>query len=74
MSMTLNRSAFEKLIRENIEWLEQQPRALERDHIIAICRHAPDMYYGRRDAEGRIVDVWDPHQHRFPSDPPAAHP
>lgn len=33
MVTTLNTSAYHKLIRENIEWLMQQPRSLERDHI-----------------------------------------
>lgn len=78
MGTTMNRSAFEKLIAENIAWLEQQPRTLERDHIIDICRHAPDMYYGKRDEDGLITAVWNPARHAFapmaPGEAPAPTP
>ena len=52
----LNRSGYQKLIDENIEWLEQQPRTLERDHTIEVLRWSVDAIYGpekpsRRDVE-----------------------
>jgi len=43
--MKLNRAAYEKLIAENLEWLKQQPRTLERDHIILIVEHSADHEY-----------------------------
>lgn len=33
MTCELNRSAYEQLLREDLEWLLNQPRTLERDHI-----------------------------------------
>ena len=30
---TLNREAYERLIKEDIEWLKQFPDTLQRDHI-----------------------------------------
>ncbi len=65
MSSTMNKSAFEKLMAENIEWLNQQPRTLERDHIIDVCRSAPDMYYGKRNEDGDTTETWDPIWHKF---------
>lgn len=38
MSMRMNRDAYEKAVAENIEWLLEQPRTLEREHIIEIVR------------------------------------
>jgi hypothetical protein len=45
MTMKLNRNAFEQLVREDIAWLEQQPRTLERDHCIGILKDSPTLYY-----------------------------
>ena len=45
MTSKMNRSSFEELIRENIAWLEKQPRTLERNHIIEILHDAPKHYY-----------------------------
>lgn len=33
MPCTLNMRAYRKLFDEDLEWLAQQPRTLERDHI-----------------------------------------
>lgn len=33
MPLKLNKPAYVKLIKEDLEWLLQQPRTLERDHI-----------------------------------------
>lgn len=41
----LTRRAYEQLIAENIEWLLQQPRTLERDHIEQIVRRSPHHEY-----------------------------
>jgi len=32
--MKVNHGAWVKLLEEDIEWLRQQPRTLERDHVI----------------------------------------
>jgi hypothetical protein len=45
MATTINRAAFVQLIEEDIAWLEKQPRSLERDHIEAVLRDAPSIYY-----------------------------
>ena len=34
----LNQKSWELMIDENIEWLLQQPRTLERDHIESVLR------------------------------------
>jgi len=36
---TLTRHGWRQLIEGNIEWLEKQPRSLERDHLILMMRH-----------------------------------
>jgi hypothetical protein len=46
MGTTLNRSAYERLIEEDLEWLMRQPRSLEREHIADIVRVSPDREYG----------------------------
>lgn len=33
MSLDLNPEAYRKLLEEDLKWLLQQPRTLERDHI-----------------------------------------
>lgn len=47
MGTTMNRTAFEGLIKENITWLRQQPHCCERDHIEAVLLGAADFYYGK---------------------------
>lgn len=42
----INRAAYERLTAEDLVWLEQQPRTLERDHVIEIVRNSAEMYYG----------------------------
>lgn len=46
MPMRLNRHAYKKLIQEDIEWLMQQPRTLEREHIRLILERAVEYEYG----------------------------
>lgn len=38
MPTTLNRAAYFKLVEEDLQWLLQQPRSLERDHIEHMLR------------------------------------
>lgn len=45
MSDQVTRSAYEGMIREDIEWLERQPRTLERDHVIEIVKRSPMHEY-----------------------------
>lgn len=46
MGTTLNRRAYERMIQEDLTWLMQQPRSLERDHIEAIINASADHEYG----------------------------
>ena len=45
MSSTLNRAAYQQLIAEDLVWLRNQPRSLERDHIEAIVRASEGHEY-----------------------------
>jgi hypothetical protein len=45
MSGKLTRDAYQKLIDENLAWLETMPRTHERDHIAMIVRASPDYEY-----------------------------
>ena len=42
---TLTKEAYEKLVAEDIEWLDKQPRSLEREHIALILKDSPRLYY-----------------------------
>lgn len=41
----LTQDAFKNLVDGDIEWLERQPRTLEREHILMILRDAVRLYY-----------------------------
>lgn len=45
MGTTLNRAGYEKLIAEDIAWLEKLPHSLEKDHILAVLRVSADREY-----------------------------
>ena len=45
--MKMNRQVYEKLIAEDLAWLSQQPRTLEREHIQAVLQCSADRIYGR---------------------------
>lgn len=45
MSRKLNREAFRKLIAEDIAWLMEQPRTLEREHILVALQEAEKFHY-----------------------------
>lgn len=46
MTSRLNRAAYAQLVAEDIAWLDQQQRTLERDHIRTILERAVDHEYG----------------------------
>lgn len=46
MPTKLNRSAYQKLIVEDVAWLLRQPRSLEREHIEQVLMVSPDREYG----------------------------
>ena len=41
----LTKSAFAQLLREDIDWLNKQPRTLEREHIEQILNSVLELYY-----------------------------
>lgn len=45
MVSKLTHDVYQKLIDENIAWLESMPRTLERDHIIGIVKDSVRFYY-----------------------------
>lgn len=45
MSGKLTRSAYEKLITEDLKWLLEQERSLERDHIMDVLMDSPGRLY-----------------------------
>lgn len=45
MGTKMNRGAFQRLVDENIEWLLEQQRSLERDHIKVILDVITDLQY-----------------------------
>lgn len=45
MSLTLNKSAYTKLIEEDIDWVLKQPRTLERDHVVAVLKESIESFY-----------------------------
>ena len=47
MGMKVNREAYQKLIDEDIEWLLNQPRSLERDHIVSVLKNSVERIYGK---------------------------
>ncbi len=59
---TLSRAGYERLFDEDIEWVEQQPRTLERDHVIQVLRWAR--------ANRRTIDQWTaPRETETPAEP-----
>lgn len=45
MPTTLNKSAYQKLVKEDLEWLQKQPRSLERDHIEQVLKWSIGQLY-----------------------------
>lgn len=44
--MRINRESYERLIQEDIAWLNTMPRTLERDHIIDVLEDSTNRIYG----------------------------
>lgn len=52
MGTTICFAAYQQLVHEDIEWLEQQPATLERAHILAVLRaHVEDRRHYEIEAE-----------------------
>jgi len=39
MPTTINRAAYQKMLADDLEWVLQQPRTLQRDHLEQVLRH-----------------------------------
>lgn len=46
MGMRINRESYERLIQEDIAWLNTMPHTLERDHIIDVLEDSTNRIYG----------------------------
>lgn len=44
MGMKVNREVYQKLIDEDIEWVQKQHRSLERDHIVNVLKTVLSEY------------------------------
>lgn len=44
----LTRVAYQQLVDGDLEWLSQQPRTLEREHVELIVRCSVDSLYGKQ--------------------------
>ena len=51
----MSKEAYEKLIRENVEWLNKQPDTLEREHIELILWESIKFYYPDCLEEKKVV-------------------
>lgn len=51
MGMMMNRESYERLIQEDIAWLNTMPRTLERDHIIDVLEDSTNRIYGLKKQE-----------------------
>ena len=54
----MNKATFQKLIDENIEWLEKMPKSLERDLIIHIVKDSPEKYYPENKIKHTTVAIF----------------
>lgn len=48
MGTKMNKKSYQKLIDENLEWLNKQPKTLERMHIADIVKESIDFYYPKQ--------------------------
>ena len=48
MGTKMNKESYQKLIDEDLEWLNKQPRTLERIHIADIVKESIDFYYPKQ--------------------------
>lgn len=54
MSGKMSESSYVKLVKENLEWLDKQPRTLEREHIRCIIECSVTQYYPGNGEEGAL--------------------
>lgn len=59
MGTNMNSDAYRKLIDEDLEWLNKQPRTLEREHIKQIVEDSINLYYPHLVENLAIHDVVD---------------
>lgn len=52
------KEAFQRLINRDLEWLMEQPRSPERDHIEAVIKQTLDLNYERLESNKRLFDEW----------------
>jgi hypothetical protein len=45
MPTRLNQDAYQRLVDEDLAWLREQPRTLEREHVELIVRDSVRLYY-----------------------------
>lgn len=45
----MNKASFEKLVEENLAWLQSMPHSVERSHIIMIVKDSPTHYYPEKE-------------------------
>lgn len=58
MSCTIGKEAFQRLINRDLEWLMEQPRSPERDHIEYVIKQTLDLNYERLESNKRLFDEW----------------
>ena len=58
MSCTIDKEAFQRLINRDLEWLMEQPRSPERDHIESVIKQTIDLHYERTESNKRLFDEW----------------
>lgn len=66
MTMDINREAYQKLVDEDVAWIEAQPRTLERDHVIDIVKHSVSAIYDGKKFKDythqRLSELGAPHE------------
>lgn len=48
MTMPVNRETYSKMIEEDLEWLNKQPRSLEREHVAEVLKDSIAILYDRK--------------------------
>lgn len=63
MPTTINRATFEKMVAEDIAWLESVPGdsgpSSEKGHILTILKMLPEIWYKSKDSFQRIIQAWE---------------
>ena len=50
------KEVFQCLTNRDLEWLMEQPRSPERDHIEAVIKQIPDLLCERKESDKRLLD------------------